>query len=250
METSSNSFVVYLRRGDHVCLFHRNQSQLLATLVPYVQSGLWHNERCFCIQSPEVNRQLVANLEAAGIQTKRLIERRALMFADPHQVYLDRGRFDPDAMTKLLASSISEAVQEGFSGFRCAGAMNWALEGKPGCDRLVEFETLMQTFYRGRPAVALCSYAVDDFPPEKLEQVLAVHRCALLEEHPAAQQRTLRIRGRNFLGDVFCSEAEPSLFHCQIMQAASGEILSWTKEKNLGAATSSIEQQLRALGDL
>jgi MEDS: MEthanogen/methylotroph, DcmR Sensory domain len=250
MVSPSNPSVAYFRLGDHICLFYRSQKQLLATLVPYIQLGLWHNERCFCILSREVSSQLLAALGAAGIQTDRLIERGALVLVEPQQSYFDCGKFDPGAMTKLLASGISEAVHKGFSGFRSAGDMRWALEGKPGCNRLLEYETLMETFFPGRPAVGLCCYPVDNFQAEKLEHVLAVHRRALLEDHPAAQHRTLRIRGRKFFGDVAFAEAEGAPFHCVIQQASSGEIVSSTQEKSLGAATSSIERQLRALGDL
>jgi hypothetical protein len=248
MNNSLNPSVVHFRLGDHICLFYRSQRELLATLAPYVQLGLERNERCFCVHSPEVRNQLVAELEADGIQAERFIERGALVLMDPQQIYFDCGRFDPEVMTSLLTSAIREAVQQGFSGFRAAGDMRWALEEKPGCDRVLEYEALMERFYPGKPAVGLCSYSVEHFPPEKLEQVLSVHRCALLEDHPTAQHRTLRIRNGKFFGDVAFCDAEQSLYHCLIQQTAGGEILSWTQEQSLGEAISSVERQLRDLG--
>lgn len=248
--SSSNLSVVYFRLGDHICLFYRSEEELLATLGPYVRLGLERNERCFCIQTKEVRSQLVAELQAAGVDADHHIRRGALMMVDPQQVYFDCGKFDPGVMTELLATSIREAVQEGFSGFRAAGDMRWALEAKPGCDRLLEYEALMQRFYPDKPAVGLCSYPVTHFTSETLEQVLEVHRFALLEGHPAAKHRTLRIRNGKYFGDVaFCyCDAENPLFHCLIQQEAGAEILSWTQEQSLGDAISSVERQLRDLG--
>lgn len=248
MHDPSNLSVVYFRLGDHVCLFYRSQKELLATLVPYVRLGLWRNERCFCVHSAEVRKQLVAELKAAGIEADRLIERGALVLLDPQEVYYDRGRFDPEVMTELLSTAIREAVEEGFSGFRASGDMRWALDEKPGCDRVLEYETLMQKFYPDNSAVGLCTYSVEHFSPEKLEQVLAVHRCALLEDYPTAKHRTLRIRNGKFFGDVAFGDDEPALFHCLIQKTSGGEILSWTQEQSLGEAISSIERQLRDLG--
>jgi DcmR-like sensory protein len=244
----SDLSVVYFRLGDHICLFYRSQKELLATLVPYVRLGLERNERCFCVHSAEVKGQLVADLEASGVQAERFIESGALVFLDPQQVYFDCGRFDPDVMTELLASAIREAVQEGFSGFRAAGDMRWALEDKPGCDRLLEYEALMERFYPDKPAVGLCSYSTEGFPPGKLEQVLAVHRCALIHDHPTLKRRTLRIRNGKFFGDVAFADVEHELFHCLIQRSAGGEILSWTQERSLGEAISSVERQLHDLG--
>src|SRR5262249_40542801 len=149
--------------------------------------------------------QLVAALEANGVQAARLIERGALVLKDPQQIYIDCGRFDPEIMKELLTSCITEAVQQGFSGFRAAGDMGWALGQNPGCDRVLEYESLMEKFFPDKPAVGLCSYSLEHFSPVKLEQVLAAHRFALLENHPAPKHRTLRIRNGNFFGDVaFC----------------------------------------------
>lgn len=248
MPNSTNLSVVHFRLGDHICLFYRSQSELLATLVPYVRFGLERNERCFCVESSDVCRELVAQLEAAGIQAERLIERGALILVDPQQVYFNRGKFDPAVMTDLLVNAIREAVEHGFSGFRAAGDMGWALDNKPGCDRLLEYETLMDRFYPSKPAVGLCSYPIEGFSPENLEQVLAAHRFALLEDHPSTQHRTLRIRNGKFFGDVAFCDAEPEVFHCLIQPTSGGEILSWTHERSLGEAVTSVERQLREMG--
>ena len=107
---------------------------------------------------------------------------------------------------------------------------------------------MMESFYPGKPAIGLCSYPVERFPSEKLQQVLAVHRCALLEDHPTVKQRTLRIRNGKFFGDVAFRDAGNPLFHCVIQQTSGGEILSWTHEKSLAEAISSVERQLHDLG--
>jgi len=240
--------VAYFRAGDHVCLFYRSPEELLATLIPYIRVGLERNERCFCAQPAEVRAQLMVGLETQGIQVDSALKRGALVLVDPEQIYFEEGQFDPQVMTELLRSSIQGAVQDGFSGFRAAGEMHWSLSERPGCDRLVEYEALMDTFYPRKPAIGLCAYPASAFTPEKLQKILEAHRLALLEDYPKPTHRTVRIRNGSFYGDIAFDGIKGSMFHCLIQRNSGGEILSWTHEQSLGDAITSVERQLRCLG--
>ena len=160
---------------------------------------------------------------------------------------MDGGTFDPKAMSRLLAFRISDALQKGFSGSRAFGDMGWALRKKPGSNRLLEYETLMEAFYRVKPAMALCGYSVRKFSAAKLRDVLTVHHFALLENHPTPKQRTLRIHSGKLLGQVTFNLAGTAPFHCEIRQRSDAKRLSWSDEKSLGTAIGSVKRKLREL---
>ena len=80
----------------------------------------------------------------------------------------------------MLERSIAEAVANGFTGFRTAGEMSWALEGTAGCpdghcDQLVHYEKLVHAAYPGKAAIGICQYPVDAFPRHVLNAVLDSH---------------------------------------------------------------------------
>ena len=42
--------LVQFKRGDHICIFYRDQHSLVQMLAHYFAAGLRNNERCFCVQ--------------------------------------------------------------------------------------------------------------------------------------------------------------------------------------------------------
>jgi hypothetical protein len=246
MHDSLNPSVACFRLGDHICLLYRSEKELLGNVVPYVQLGLKRNEQCFCFLPSKVSSKLVGALKAEGLQVDSLIKGGALVLQDPEQAYLAGGRFAPEAMKTLLASSVQGARRKGFSGFRGVGDMRWALSKKPGCNRLLEYETLMETFFPVRPAVAMCTYPAHHFSAEKLRDLLAVHHFALLEGRPGAKRRTLRIHSGMLFGDIAFDHQDGAPFDC-LIHRKSGEILSWTQKKTLRAAYATVKQQLQDL---
>lgn len=247
MEYHFNPAVGRFRLGDHICLLYRSQQELLATLVPYVRLATERNEQCICIQSARISHQLLAALKRQGVQTGRHLQRGALALLDPKQAYLKSGRFDPEVMTKLLASCIRTGLRNGFSGLRLFGDMRWALDKKPGCNRLLEYETLMEQFFPMKPAMGLCAYSVKRFPAAKLRDVLTVHRFGLLKADHGTKRHTFRVQGGNYTGHVEFDGAAKGPFACEIRQASGSKHLSWSHEKSLATAIGSVKRQLREL---
>ena len=241
-----NPSVPHFRLGDHICLFYRSQKEFLATLVPYVRLGLGRNEQCICVQSARISHQLLAALKREGIAINRQLERGALILLDPQRAYLRSGRFDPEAMTKRLGHCCRTAMQNGFSGLRISGDMGWALSKKPGSSRLLEYETLVESFFPVKPAMGLCAYSVKRFSASKLRDLLMVHRFALVQG-PTTKQHTLRIHSGTLLGQVTFSLTGTAPFHCEIRHRSDAKRFSWTDEKSLGTAVGSIKRKLREL---
>ncbi|HZI58705.1 MAG TPA: MEDS domain-containing protein [Verrucomicrobiae bacterium] len=250
----SVSSLVQFKRGDHICIFYRNDSSLIQNLVPYIAAGLRQGECCFCAQKPHIIPQLLRGLQTLGIDTTREAQRGALELHTEDEVYFTTGRFEPQAMLHMLEHSIHDSIARGFTGFRTAGELSWALEshrGEPAtmCDQVLEYEAMVQRSYPGKPAIAICQYPARRFPSHILRQVLDAHRMAIEETMISTNHSTLTLRVGNFLADIVTDRVNPGeAFHYVVQKNGSPDVLSWGQELSMDAAIQSSEIILAELG--
>ncbi|HEX4606297.1 MAG TPA: MEDS domain-containing protein [Candidatus Angelobacter sp.] len=249
----SVSSLVQFKRGDHICIFYRNDAALVQNLVPYIAAGLRQGERCFCAQKPHILPRLLRGLQALGVDTAGAAQRGALELHTEDDVYFAGGRFDPQAMIDMLERFIDDSLAAGFSGFRTAGEFSWALEshrGEPAtmCDQILEYEALVQRSYPGRPAIGVCQYPAHRFPAHILRQVLDAHRLAIEETMVSTNHSTLTLRNGNFLADIVTDRVRPGeAFHYVVQKNGSLDVLSWGQESSMDDAIHSSENIMAAL---
>jgi hypothetical protein len=175
------SDVVRLRLGQHVCLFYRNPGEQMAAVVPYIREGLRRRERCLYLANDRTLDEVRAALTTDGIDVRAEERRRALLLRQSGEVYLRSGAFVPEEMVRLLGDAVREALADGFTGLRASGEMTWALGEQPGCDRLIEYEGLLNRFYGTHPALGLCQYNVHRFPAAIVHGALRTHQQVLFD---------------------------------------------------------------------
>ncbi len=166
--------------GDHLCLIYETAEEQLAAVVPYIQLGLERNEYCAYIVDDRTLEEVQGALISAGIDVKSAIARGQLSFLTKREAYLESGAFDPHLMMNFLDHAVHEAVNKGYTGFRVVGEMTWGLGNECGCDRLIEYENLLNEFFPGSKATAICAYNKNRFSPEMIRDVLRTHPIAIL----------------------------------------------------------------------
>ena len=107
-------------------------------------------------------------------------ERRALRMPAKQDTYLKSGAFDPQAMIDFLRSAQAQALTDGFSGLRVVGEMTWALGPEIGCDRLIEYEALLNDFLANSRSIVACQYNRVRFDLAIIHDVLRTHPIAVL----------------------------------------------------------------------
>ncbi len=167
--------------GDHICLIYRNMDDQMKALIPYMHQGLERNECCVYIVDDHTVEETRAGLKQGGIDVDLHEANGALTFATKRNAYLNSGEFDPSAMLVFLESAMEGALQKGFSGFRVTGEMTWALGSECGCDRLIEYEALLNRFFPDSKATAICQYNINRFSPEMIRDVLRTHPTAIID---------------------------------------------------------------------
>ncbi|MBI2939286.1 MAG: MEDS domain-containing protein [Chloroflexi bacterium] len=167
--------IAALRPGDHLCLIYDNLAEQMAAVAAFMRDGLAAGERCVYIADDRTFDEVAGGLAAVGIDVARERERGALLLLTKRDTYLRSGEFHPAAMIALLRQTIEDALAAGFTGLRATGEMTWALGTEVGCDRLIEYEALLNNFFPGRQILAICQYNRRRFPPTIIRDVLRTH---------------------------------------------------------------------------
>ena len=132
-----------LKHGDHICSIYERTGEQLAAAVPFIMDGLARGERCVYIVDDCTIDEVVQALAAAGVDVVPERQRGALRLLTRRDTCIRAGEFVPHAMIDFIRQTEAEALADGFSGLRQMGEMTWVLGPEPGCDRLIEFEALV-----------------------------------------------------------------------------------------------------------
>jgi hypothetical protein len=237
-----HSSVFQFKNGDHTCLFYRTANDLMRVLIPFIADGLRRNERCFCAQKPEILKQLVYDLRYLGINAEQEIRRGALELRSEDETYFPNRRFEPQVMMDMLIRSMREAKEKGFLSFRSAGELSWAVEGRNECDLVIGYEKLVNEYYPGKPAIGLCQYCIDKFPPEVLKCVVNAHRMHLVEPSGSAYS-SLSLRNGHWAAELVADKtAHNPRYYYVVHGQQPQEVLGWGVAPNFESANASIIQ--------
>lgn len=161
--------------GEHLCIVYDRRDDQLATVQPFIRSGLARGEQCLYIVDDNTAETLLAAMRQASIDVDAAVSTRALVIADRRDAYLRGGVFDPDAMLQFWTNALAAAKASGFSALRIIGEMTWALGGEPGVERLLEYEARVNSFISQSDMVALCHYNRQRFAPAIIRGILQTH---------------------------------------------------------------------------
>jgi hypothetical protein len=169
------------RQGEHICAICDTPEEQLATAAAYLADGIWHGQRCVYVGASRGDLlRFRAALDANGLDAAVLCERGALIELTHEDTYLAGGEFNVERMVAMLTESIQQAAAAGFSGWRGCGEMSWLLAGAPGSERIAEYEALLNQFFPGTRASAMCQYNRKTLPAPLIDMALATHSTAVI----------------------------------------------------------------------
>jgi hypothetical protein len=172
-----------LKPGDHLCLIYDTPEEQFAAAIPFMRDGLAREEQCLYIADERTVQEVRDALRAVGVDVEAEEEGGALRIVTKRQTYLKDGAFDPEAMINLLRAATVEAVSRGYKALRATGEMTWALGPELGTDRLIEYEALLNDFFPGSRALAICQYHRRRFGAGVIHGVLRTHPVVILGSH-------------------------------------------------------------------
>jgi hypothetical protein len=146
------------KRGAHVCGLYSSTAELARQVRDFVSEGLRSGQRCWYVGGGHEMDMVRRALGEIGIDAAAESARGALSLIPGHCVYVVGGRFDPEATLDIFNDAIEQAYTDGFTGFRAAAEMSWALDGEGGSDHVVEYEVLLKSLFANCRAIGLSLY--------------------------------------------------------------------------------------------
>ncbi|MES2594198.1 MAG: MEDS domain-containing protein [Verrucomicrobiota bacterium] len=163
-----------LHAGDHAALFYRTRAEQFAVIVPFIAIGLKRGERCMYIADDNSVAMIIDELEKGGVDVLAMQKSGALTIATKHETYLRHGIFEPAKMTDDLAHEVNESIRLGYTAFRAAGEMTWALTLPYALAQLSDYETRLHE-QMPRQFVALCQYNERGFSERVIADMIRIH---------------------------------------------------------------------------
>ena len=83
-------------------------------------------------------------------------------------------------MIDFIRQAETEALADGFCGLRLTGEPTWSFGPEPGCNRLIEYEALLNHLPTNSRSVILCQYQHSRFGVPCIHDILRTHPVAIL----------------------------------------------------------------------
>jgi hypothetical protein len=145
----------------------------------------------------------------------------------------------------MLLQSIDDSAEKGFTGFRTAGDLSWAVRGWNMCDQIVGYEGMVEKLYPGRTATGICQYPIADFSPKVLDDVLRAHRLHLAADADKVY-RSMHVGYGNCTAEIVASKLDvvPNYYYV-VEQHRPQEIMGWGISSDFDSAAAHVDQIAR-----
>ena len=164
-----------LKRGDHVCVIYSTTTELVQTVASFLEEGLRANERTWYVASADESSLIRTALQDRHINVNGETARGSLQLLSADDAYVVHGGFDPEATLRIFNGAIEAAYTDGFTGFRAAAEMSWALDREDGTYQLIVYEALLRPLFANCRAIGLCLYDRARMPLAVINGALATH---------------------------------------------------------------------------
>ncbi len=160
---------------QHLCLVYESEEEQFAAALPFLKVGLDRGEKCLYVADENTVETTLRHARSLDLDIDDALKNGAFEILGKHESYLKNGTFDPDSMISYFDLATDRAIAAGYSGFRVLGEMSWTLRASLRDERLLEFESKLNTFVASKPATVVCQYNRRLFPPEIIVGVLRTH---------------------------------------------------------------------------
>jgi hypothetical protein len=167
-----------LGQGDarHVCAFFNSEDDEYRALLPFIKGGFESGDKAIHVITPDRQHDHLQRLVGAGIDPTAAQQSGQLELRSNTETYLQEGRFDPDRMLTVFEQLADDDKAKGaFAINRIVCHMDWAMEGSPHADDLVEFESRVNEVWRRRNDAVICTYALAKFGGETVIDIMRTH---------------------------------------------------------------------------
>jgi hypothetical protein len=117
-------------------------------------------------------------LRRLGVDVPGKTNRKALQLISGDAAYIVHGTFNPEATIQVFNDAIEQAYTDGFTGFRAAAEMSWALDCVDGPRQVIVYEALLKSLFANCRAIGFCLYDRKRMPLDVINGALLTHPIA------------------------------------------------------------------------
>ena len=169
-----------LDKHCHVCAFFHSPEEEFRVLAPFLKEGFERGEKLFHIVDPKQRQGYSERLETEGLLAKEATDKGQVELRNWEHAYLRDGHFDQHRMIALIQEVLDEGRTQGFPLTRLVAHMEWALEDRPGCDDLVEYETRLNYVLPKYKDPVICTYDLSRFDAGVVIDIMRTHPMVIL----------------------------------------------------------------------
>jgi hypothetical protein len=160
--------------GAHICYIYHDDEERRGLISSFVRSGLSAGE-AVAYFAGVAEARLTEWLEELGILPVGEAERNRLAVTPALSTCCPGNSFVPETLLARLREVQRRGCADGMHGARVWGEMSWALRGIPGSERLVEFESRINSLLAIHPMTVFCEYDIRRFDGATAFDILGVH---------------------------------------------------------------------------
>jgi hypothetical protein len=129
-----------LGKYRHICALFHTTEEKYRVLLPFIREGIERGEKAFHIVDPELRDAHLKHLQTGGIDTMAEERDGQLEVCCWQDVYLSTGHFSYSRTLTRISEVLEAGSAQGYRLTRLVAHMEWALEGPPIADDLIEYE--------------------------------------------------------------------------------------------------------------
>lgn len=161
--------------GTHMCLVFRDEEERKRIVAKYVESGVLNHEKVEYFADTATTSDVLEWLAGMDVDITEALEKDSFAVQEAEKVYCPDGSFVPERMLNTLKSAYNTSIADRYPNIRVTGEMSWALNEIPGSERLIEYESGINTVVKTHPVTAMCQYDANKFSGSLIYQALQVH---------------------------------------------------------------------------
>jgi hypothetical protein len=163
-----------LNEARHVCAFFNSDDEKYRALLPFIKDGFECGDRAVHVVHPDHCSCHLQRLTAAGIDPTSAQQRGQFELRPNNKTYLQDGQFDQDRMLEVF-EQLAGGPKGGFRLDRIVCHMDWAADGGPYIDDLVEFESRVNDVWLRHDDVVVCVYDLTKFGGRTVVDIMRTH---------------------------------------------------------------------------
>ena len=161
--------------GTHICQIFSDDDERNDALLKFLVSGLQSGERAACFSEKVDDKTINEFFSENGLSFTELSRQGAISLSGTKDVYFEDNRFDPERMLDLLGDFYRDSIASGYAAARVIGEMSPEVQGLPGGERLLEYESRVSLLLKEFPVTSVCQYDAHAFDGATIMDILTVH---------------------------------------------------------------------------